>query len=264
VGRYANRIDTGGFVIDGQRHDLTTVHPRTGVHIHGGKTGLHRQVWAATPLPAGVQLTITSPHGHEGYPGDLTVMVSYTLEHGTDLRITYEATTTKPTHLNLTNHAYFHLHPESKQSIRDHRLRLSSDHYLAIDKRKVPTGDLISVANTSFDFRHETRIGDLIERAGGYDHCFIVRGEPGILRHAATLTQAQADLQLNVLTTQPGVQLYTANHRKAPTFPLICFETQHYPDTPNQSTFPTTLLRPDETFQEETVFRLTTTPSRTP
>ena len=257
IGRFANRIDTAGFTIDGKRHDLLTYNKKTKVHIHGGKTGFHRQVFDSKIIPNGVEFTHTSPDGHEGFPGEVKVSVKYELK-GNDLSITYTATTTKPTHLNLTNHAYFNLTASNDTDILNHRLRLNADQYLDIDSRKVPTGKYIPVCGTPFNFQQTQRIGDQIEAAGGYDHCFVIQGKPGTLSSAATIEDPNSGRKLEVLTTQPGLQIYTASKRNFPKWSQICFETQHYPDSPNRPEFPSTLLRPGETLKEVTVFRCST------
>ena len=257
IGRYANRIDKAGFTIDGQRHDLLTYNKKTQVHIHGGKTGFHRQVFDSKIIPNGVEFLHASPDGHEGYPGKVQVSVKYEIL-GNDLKITYSANTTKATHINLTNHAYFNLTASNHTEVLNHRLQLFSEKYLEIDSRKVPAGKYISVCDTPFDFQHTKRIGDQIVSAGGYDHCFVVQGNPGTLRPAAIITEPVSGRQLEVLTTQPGLQIYTASKRNFPKWSQICFETQHYPDTPNRPEFPSTLLRPGETYREVTVFRCST------
>ena len=257
IGRFANRIDTAGFTIDGQRYDLHTFNKKTQVHIHGGKTGFHRQVFRSNIIPNGVEFTHTSPDGLEGFPGEVKISVQYELI-GNDLCITYTANTTKPTHLNLTNHAYFNLTASNETDVLNHRLQLHSDQYLDIDSRKVPTGKYLPVCGTPFDFRKPQHIGDQIEAAGGYDHCFVLQGKPGTLRSAATIEDPNSGRKLEVLTTQPGLQIYTASKRNFPKWSQICFETQHYPDSPNRPEFPSTLLRPGETLKEVTVFRCST------
>ena len=262
VGRFANRIDTGGFTIDGTRYDLETVNQKTKVHIHGGKTGIHRQVWDAEPIKGdgyhGIRLSHTSPDGHEGFPGEVVFTVDYRLTENS-LILDYRATTTKPTHLNLTNHAYFNLSGDPTQSIDDHVLELKAEKVLAIDDRKVPTGKILPVEGTPFDFRKPHLISETIGQidVGGYDHCYVLNeqdsfDEPTLL---GRIYHPKSGRFMEIESTQPGVQIYTANHYKDPKWPAICFETQHFPDSPNKPNFPSTLLRPGETLHEVTVFR---------
>ncbi len=267
IGRFANRIDGGGFRIDGKRFDLESVNARTNVHIHGGKTGFHRQPWSgradADEDAARVVLSLTSPDGHEGYPGTVEATVTYELSNDDLLRVRYRATTDKPTHVNLTNHAYFNL--AGTGDILEHELHLVSENRLDIDDRKIPTGKLVAVAGTPFDFREEKRIGKEIEaiEGGGYDHCFVIpvpesEEDAPSLPAFATLTDPGSGRTLSVATSKPGAQIYTANHFKGNPYPRwagICFETQFYPDTPNQPDFPSSLLRPGEVYDHTTEFR---------
>ncbi len=275
VGRYANRIDEGGFVIDGVRHDLATVNAKTGVHIHGGAAGLAKQVWESRGIRGddhvGVELTHRSPDGHEGYPGQVELTVTYRLTSDNRLEIEYRARTDRPTHLNLTNHAYFNLGGAGSGEVRNHLLTLRSDRFLAIDERKIPTGEFLPVQGTSFDFRKPRRIGERLDEVegGGYDHCYVIentagreRGEPVWF---ARLEDPESGRVMEVSTTQPGVQLYTGNYLKSslsspdgrPYGPHhgVCLETQHFPDSPNKPHFPSTLVRPGREYRELTVFR---------
>lgn len=257
IGRFANRIDDGGFTIDGKRYDLETFNPRNKVHIHGGKNGFHRQLWSSEKLPdgAGVVFRLTSPDGEEGYPGTVEAAVTYRLTEENVLRIEYEAGTDKPTHVNLTNHVYFNL--AGRDDILDHTLEMSCDEVLAIDERKIPTGVLLPVSDTPFDFRSAKRVGDDVEKVdgGGYDHCYAI--EVDGLTPFASLTDPKSGRSMTVATTMPGAQIYTANHFKGEPYPKwggICFETQFYPDTPNKPDFPTSLLRPGEAYEHVTEF----------
>ncbi len=258
IGRFANRIDTGGFTIDGKRYDLDTVNPKTGVHIHGGKNGFHRRLWSSKVAERGngVTFSLTSPDGEEGYPGGITASVTYHLTNDNRLRLLYTGAANKPTHLNLTNHAYFNL--AGSGTVLDHLLELECEKVLEIDDRKIPTGEILRVAETPFDFRNAKRIGEDIEKIddGGYDHCFVTGNES--IAKIATLTDPASGRTMAVSTTKPGVQIYTANHFKGQPFPKwggICFETQFYPDTPNKPEFPSSLLRPGETYLHITEFR---------
>jgi len=261
VGRFANRIDTGGFTIDDTRYDLETVNPKTKVHIHGGKTGFYRQLWEAELRPPhSVKFSLTSPVGHEGYPGKVEVSVTYTLSEEGELTLHYRGSTDKPAHLNLTNHAYFNL--SGSGDILNHELSLTCSEVLEVDSRKIPTGKKLPVKDSAFDFRKEKKIGRDIAGiiGGGYDHCFVISEDDpqDQVIHFATLSDPATGRTLDVSTSCPGVQIFTANHFKGEPFPKwggICFETQYYPDAPNKPEFPSTLLRPGETYEETTVFR---------
>lgn len=268
VGRFANRIVEGRFTIDGTTHQLETV--RNGIHIHGGREGFQKLLWNVEPFheadSAGIRLTHTSPDGHEGYPGELRVTVIYRLGADNALSIEYRAATDKPTHLNLTNHAYWNLGGAQSGDVLDQRLTLNADRYLPSDKRRVPTGEIASVKSTPFDFTEPHTIGERIEATqGGYDHCYVInREQPGKLVLCAKASDPESGRKMEVWTTQPGVQLYTANGL-GPRFQAngkpygkyhgFCLETQHYPDSPNQPGFPSTLLRPGETFAHKTVHK---------
>lgn len=277
IGRYANRIAGGGFTIDQKRFDLESVNKRTKIQIHGGKTGFQRQNWEIEkdPVsvgfpdhPISVTLKYVSQDGHEGFPGNLTVWVQYRLKdtrigpitgiHLTipsgDLEMEFRAKTDQPTHVNLTNHAYFNL-LGSGSSVLGHNLTLGCKSMLEFDQQKIPTGKLLSVEGTRFDFTSRDKIsrGVVADLYQGLDHCFVVP-EKG---YVGTLYEETSGRSMIITTTQPGVQLYTANHFKDNPFAkfgAICFETQHYPDSPNQASFPSTLLRPGEWLVETTTF----------
>ena len=261
IGRFANRIDGGGFEIDGTRYQLESVNPKTGVHIHGGKTGFHRQLWKGRRIedsrgPA-IAFTLESPDGQEGYPGTVRATVIYCLTPGNTLLIDYEATTDQPTHVNLTNHAYFNL--AGNGTIQDHELQILSSSILEIDERNIPSGPLLPVTGTPFDFSFPTRIGDQLPKiaSGGLDHCFTV-GEDGIPKPVAILSDPKSGRIMTVKSTKPGVQIFTANHFKGTPFPKwggICFETQYYPNAPNEPTFPSSLLKPGQTYRHSTHFQ---------
>jgi len=261
IGRFANRIGGGGFTIDGRRFDLESVN-QDGVHIHGGRTGFHRQLWKGEVRKQGVTFTLTSPDGHEGYPGTVEVSVTYTLTADNVLRLDYEGRCDKPTHLNLTNHVYFNL--SGSGDIRGHVLRMRSDQVLGIDARKIPTGAFLEVEAGPFDFRSGKAVGRDLDSVdgGGYDHCFVIPRESSKGRDSplffATLTDPVSGRVLEVATTKPGVQIFTANSFNGNPHPRwggICFETQYFPDTPNQAGFPTSLLRPGEVYRHTTEFR---------
>ena len=267
VGRFANRIGRGRFTIDGREYQVTLNHGEH--HLHGGKVNFARQLWEATPYEpsgaAGVRFTLVSPDGHEGFPGTVTATVDYRWSDDHELTIEYTATTDAPTHVNLTNHSYWNLGGMSSGSALDHVAEIEADQYLDVDEVLIPTGRLNSVEGTPLDFRSPTRLGDRIDQlpaTKGYDHCYAVRGEPGTLRRAARVVDPDSGRTLVVETTQPGMQLYTANHLPGDAssaghggHEAFCLETQHYPDAPNHEAFPSTLLRPGQTLRETTVHR---------
>jgi len=268
VGRYANRISGAAFTIDGTAYALEANAGRH--HIHGGREGLQQQLWDAEPLreadAVGVRFTHVSPDGHAGYPGRLEVSATYRLSASGDLELVYGASTDKPTHVNLTNHVYWNLAGAGSGEVLDHVLQLHADRYLVPDADKIPTGELRPVAGTPLDFREPTAIGARIEAVDGrnYDHCYVLDGEVGTLRPVARVTDPSTGRVLEVWTTQPGVQVYTAKHlgpqlgfRGTPFGPYhgLCLETQHYPDSPNQLAFPSSLLRPGESYRHRTRFR---------
>ena len=275
VGRYANRIAKAAFTLDGKRYSLAANNgPNT---LHGGPTGFCRRVWAAKVKSGtdgdALELTYVSRDGEEGYPGTLTATVVYSLREDGGLVIDYSATTDAPTVLNLTNHAYFNLAGEGEGTILDHELQLEAEAYTPVDATLIPTGEVRSVAGTPFDFRKPLAIGARIDAAdeqirfgGGYDHNFVVRGAPGTLRLAARAVEKKSGRQLEVFTTEPGVQFYTGNFLDGKTLgkagkPYVkrgafCLETQHYPDSPNQPAFPSAVLRPGQVYRHTTVYRL--------
>jgi aldose 1-epimerase len=268
VGRYANRIDRGGFTIGGVEYKLAA--GKNGVHIHGGKEGFQRLVWSAMPIreenAVGVVFKHTSPDGHEGYPGTLDVQVTYKLTNANELVLDYTAATDKPTHVNLTNHVYWNLAGAGSGDVLGHELTLNADHCLAADDRKVPTGEILPVAGTPMDFTRPMTVGSRIDQVpGGYDHCYVLNKTAGErLSLCAKVVESKTGRAMEVYTTQPGVQLYTAGGMSSKLGAAglsygsrhgLCLETQHYPDSPNKPQFPTTLLRPGETFHEVTIYK---------
>jgi len=255
IGRYANRIAGACFTIDGEEYRLAKNSGPN--HIHGGREGFHRKPWHVAevrePERTGVRLSYTSADGEEGYPGTLKVDVVYAVTPKNELIMEYRATTDKATHLNLTNHAYWNLSGEPNQSVLDHELTLWADEYLPTDSALIPTGDPVSVEGTPLDFRRPARIGARIDDLkNGYDHCFVLRKEPGQrLALAARLKDPSSGRAMEVFTTQPGMQVYSDGARRK----AVCLETQHYPDSPNQPRFPSTLLRPGETYHHTTIHR---------
>lgn len=269
VGRFANRIANGRFSIDGHEYRLATNNGPN--HLHGGVQGFDKRNWTAEAFQndteAGVHFSLTSPDGDEGYPGKATVRATYQVRSGKRLTTSYEAQTDKPTVINLTNHAYWNLAGHDSGSIESLELRLFAQQYLEVDEGLIPTGKLIDVANTPLDFLRPTPIGKGLSQlsetsARGFDHCFAVDGLVGQLRDCADVFDPKSGRTLRVQTTQPGVQLYTANHFDGrdncgayPRFGAFCLETQGFPDAPNQETFPSCLLEPGQRYHQETIWQ---------
>lgn len=256
IGRFANRIANAAFTIDGV---ATSVEANAGKHhIHGGgrKGGFASQLWEAESLQEkkaiGVKLTLLSPDGQAGFPGTLKVTVTYRLTSANELIMDYSATTDKATHVNLTNHAYWNLAGPDSGRMLDHVVMINAKQYLPTDTTKIPTGELRAVAQTPFDFTKPATIGSRVDQVEGkiYDHCYVIDKKPGQpLTLAARVTDAASGRIMDIFTTQPGVQFYTGDKR------ALCLETQHFPDAPNQPKFPSTLLRPGQTYQHRTVHR---------
>jgi aldose 1-epimerase len=273
VGRYGNRIGGAKFVLDGRTYKLAANNGPN--HLHGGTRGFDKVLWLAEVTKGGktpgVTFTRTSTDGEEGYPGNLKVRITYTLSDTNELTVAYEATTDKPTPVNLTQHTYFNLAGQGTGDILGHELRINADRYTPVDNGLIPTGELASVDKTPFDFRKPTRIGARIKSEDpqmtigrGYDHNWVLsRSAPG-LSLAADVYEPTSGRTLQVRTTEPGVQFYTGNfldgtitgkagrvYRERYGF---CLETQHFPDSPNQPRFPSTILRPGQTYRSRTVF----------
>ncbi|MZD05676.1 galactose-1-epimerase [Streptomyces sp. SID5785] len=252
VGRYANRIAQGGFPLDGQAYSLARNNGTNA--LHGGALGFDKRVWAAQAAgPHALRLSRVSPDGEEGFPGRLEVVATYALEPGGALSISYEAVTDAPTVVNLTNHTYWNLSGRGAGSAAGHEVRVDASRVTEVDGDLVPTGALPEVAGTRFDFRQPRKAGP------GYDHNYVLdKGVTAAAVEVAALHDPASGRTLSVATTEPGVQLYTADHFD-PELPFapgdgIALETQHFPDSPNRPEFPSTVLRPGETFRSRTVY----------
>ncbi|HWA91441.1 MAG TPA: aldose epimerase family protein [Rhizomicrobium sp.] len=277
VGRYANRIANGRFVLDGKTYQLA--HNDGPNSLHGGVKGFDKRVWTAEPSRTAqgtaLRLTHVSADGEEGFPGRLTAHVTYRLGNDDTLAIEFEAATTAPTPVNLANHAYFNLTGDTKNTILNHTLAIDASRFTPVDATLIPTGELRAVAGTPFDFRKPVaigrRIGDKDEQLGrgrGYDHNWVLdKTGADTLTLAATLTDPGSGRSIELRTTQPGLQFYSGNfldgkpagsgtvfaHRTG-----LCLETQHFPDSPNQPSFPSTILRPGQSYSETTVLSFKT------
>jgi aldose 1-epimerase len=269
VGRYGNRIAKGTFTIDGQTFHVPP--NNNGNALHGGPLGFDQKVWVGKPIADGVEMMLVSPDGEMGFPGELTVHVRYRLK-GRSLRIDYSATTTKPTVVNLTNHSYFNLGGEAHGTALDEKLMLNAGRYTPIDAGMIPIGHNEAVKDTPFDFRTPTAIGSRINEpneqlkiAGGYDHNFVLEeGAAGQPHLAARVVDAASGRTLSVMTTEPGVQFNSVNALDGTLTGIsgvkyvkhagLCLETQHFPDSPNEPSFSSTVLRPGKTLHSTTVF----------
>jgi aldose 1-epimerase len=274
VGRYGNRIGKGQFQLDGKQYQLTVNDGEN--HLHGGKAGFNKVLWEGKILSdaAGpsVQFQYVSRDGEEGYPGTVTLKVTYTLTDKNELRIKYEGTTDKPTILNPTQHSYFNLTGDPAQTILNHTLKIEADSITPVDKGLIPTGILLDVAGTPFDFRSATEIGlrinepnEQLQFGQGYDHNWVLRGNSGQVRKAAELFDPKSGRLLTVLTDQPGLQFYTGNFLNGTAKGKngiayqrrtgLCLETQAFPDTPNKPLFPQVTLKPGQVYHQTTIYQ---------
>jgi aldose 1-epimerase len=267
VGRYANRIGGAVFRIGQKTYELDMNHGRH--HLHGGAGGFSRRIWDGYPLKreneAGVALALHSPDGDQGYPGNLDVKLTVMLSEKNELSFTYEASADAPTPVNLTNHSYWNLAGACSGKVYDHRLTLNSEAYLEVDEELIPTGELMPVDETPFDFRREKRIGRDLEEAGGYDHCFTLSAEHALSIPAAVVREPGSGRKMEVFTITPGVQFYTGNFLngvetrcgKVQPHSAFCLETQEYPDAMNRENFPDPILQPNDRYFRKTVYHFT-------
>lgn len=270
VGRYANRIADGHLILAEHSYQLDL--NNNGNTLHGGSDGLWHRNWNGRALPDGVEFTLTSPDGDQGFPGTVSIAARYRLNENR-ITLDYEATTDQDTVINLTNHAYFNLEGEGSSTILEHELQLFADAFTLINESAIPLGGNQAVAGTPFDFTSPHTIGERIEETEvqllnghGYDHNFVLRGESGQMRPAAVARHPASGRRLEVATTEPGIQFYSGNYLDATTVgrsgspygfrSAFCLETQHFPDSPNQPGFPSTVLRAGETFRSTTQWTL--------
>ena len=268
VGRYANRIAKGKFTLDGKTYTLATNDGEN--HLHGGLKAFDKVLWGAEPVQTdkavGVKFTYLSKDGEEGYPGNLSVTAVYSLTADNEFKVEFSATTDKPTVVNLAHHTYWNLAGPAAGDVLGHKVMLNADQYTAVDAGLIPTGELKSVGGTPLDFRQPTAIGARIAQVeGGYDHNFVLRPGTGGLTLAARVVEPTTGRVMEVRTDQPGVQFYSGNfldgsvkgkggvaYKKHFGF---CLETQHYPDSPNQESFPSVVLRPGQTYRHTMVHK---------
>jgi aldose 1-epimerase len=271
IGRYANRIARGRFTLDGVEYQLAQNSPPS--HLHGGNKGFHKVVWQPrtqiTQDSVGVALSYLSIDGEEGYPGNLSVTVTYILNNQDELTIAYQAETDKVTPINLTNHTYWNLKGSGAGNVLDHELTINADYYLPTDNDRIPTGELARVHGTPMDFTQPITIGVRIEhvKGGGYNHCYVLRKQSDSLSLAATVHEPLTGRMMEIYTTEPGMQFYSGqfldNYRRAHGILLekyhgFCLEAQHFPNSVNHPHFPSTILRPGEIYRQTTTHKFST------
>ena len=274
VGRYGNRIKEGKFTLDGNEYQLTVNDGKN--HLHGGTTGFFKALWNAESFESkdgpSVKLTYVSPDGEEGYPGTVTISVTYTLTNDNELKLEYSGTTDKPTILNPTHHSYFNLSGDPTKTILDEELKINADKFTPVDETLITTGELADVEGTPMDFRTFKKIGkdinedyDQLKFGKGYDHNWVLNNYNSTVQNAATVYDSSSGIEMDVLTDQPGLQFYSGNflngsvtgkkgisyqHRTA-----LCLEAQCFPDSPNKPEFPSVVLRPGETYKQTTIYK---------
>ncbi|UAY50859.1 aldose epimerase family protein [Ferruginibacter albus] len=256
VGRYANRIAHGKFKLNGKEYQLPVNHGQH--HLHGGTKGFHTVAWKITKKENNsITFEYLSADEEEGYPGNLKLTVCYTIKNDNTMQIDCSAVTDTPTIINLTAHPYFNLNGAGAGLITDHILSINADHFTPVNKELIPTGEIKTVEKTFFDFRASKRVGEDIHKTDmqlklidGYDHNFVLNRSNGNLSLAATLIGDISKIKMEIFTTEPGLQFYTAGDS-------LCLETQHFPDSPNHTNFPSTVLEPGDQFQTTTVFKFT-------
>lgn len=268
VGRYANRIAKSQFKIDDHAYKLAVNNGEN--HLHGGLKGFDKVVWDGTLIEDSIPrlvLKYVSKDGEEGYPGNLSVTVDYTLNEENELKINYHATTDKITPVNLTNHSYFNLSGDFSTTILNHSLQINASKYTPVDNGLIPTGELKMLANSPFDFLIPHLIGERIDAVyGGYDHNFVIDRVDGNIQRVAALSDTASGRTLEVFSTEPGLQFYSGNFldgtilsregKPINQHAALCLETQHFPNSPNQSNFPSVLLKPGEQYQSTTIYKI--------
>lgn len=274
VGRYANRIATGNVTIDNKHYQLSV--KKEGYHQHGGEIGFNKKIFDATPFKTnnenGIVFNYTSPHLEEGFPGELSLEVVYTLTEDDAWKIEYKATCSETTLVNITQHSYFNLSGNPVQTIDAHELKINGDYYLPVNALQLPTGILETVTNSPFDFtkfksiaKDINCINEQLKVANGYDHTYVLDKENNnILKHAAVVKEENSGIKMEVYTTEPSVHFYSGNFlsgiagKNGITYNQrsgFCLETEHFPDSPNHPGFPSTLLKPGEEFYSQTIFK---------
>lgn len=272
VGRYGNRIGKAKFTLDGTEYTLAANNGPN--HLHGGLKGFDKALWQTTEVvatedEAWVKMTYLSPDGEEGYPGNLTCAVTYTLTNADELRISYEAETDKKTVVNLTNHSYWNLAGQGNGDIRGHELMINAEKFTLVDQELIPTGMIASVHAMPLDFSKPRTIGSRIRQtASGFDHNYVLSGAAGEMKLCAQVRESGSGRTMEVWTTEPGVQFYTGNFldgsivgkegKAYDKHGALCLETQHYPDSPNKAAFPSVVLEPGQKYTSQTVHKFGT------
>ena len=274
IGRYGNRIGKGQFTIDGQTYQVTQNDGENS--LHGGTLGFHKKLWSSEIVKqegaVGVAMSLSSPDGEEGYPGNIDVKATFTLNDQNELKIAYEGTTDKPTILNMTHHMYYNLTGDYKNSILDHELRIAADTITPVDNQLIPTGEYMLVDSTSFDFQTATAIGarindedEQLKFGGGYDHNWVFTDADGSMKLQVSLYEPKSGRLMEISTEEPGIQFYSGNFldgtiigKRGEKYEFrhgMCLEPQHFPDSPNHPNFPSTLLEPGETYQTASILK---------